>query len=148
MIIRCGLFLAGFVLLGFAPVGMREGERGEGPASPAALLYLVADTEQELTRMPVSFARMSDADEIRIGNELARFYSSREERNDTPEAAIVEHYLTRAGAELASSAHRILPYKFHYMPNPTVVNAFALPGGHVYVGGGLLSLMDSEDELA
>ena len=29
-----------------------------------------------------------------------------------------------------------------------MVNAFALPGGHVYVGGGLLALMDSEDELA
>ena len=29
-----------------------------------------------------------------------------------------------------------------------MINAFALPGGHVYVGGGLLQLMDSEDELA
>src|SRR5260370_33337166 len=118
MIIRCGLFLAGFVLLGFAPVGMREGERGEGPASPAALLYLVADTEQELTRMPVSFARMSDADEIRIGDELARFYSSTEERNDMPETAIVAHYLTRVRSELASQTHRKLRYRFTYIPRP------------------------------
>ena len=29
-----------------------------------------------------------------------------------------------------------------------MINAFALPGGHVYVGAGLLALMDSEDELA
>ena len=29
-----------------------------------------------------------------------------------------------------------------------MINAFALPGGHVYVGGGLLAIMDSEDELA
>jgi len=142
------ILFAGIVLLGVASVVISERQKVEVPASPAALLYLVADTEQELTRMPVSFARMSDADEIRIGDELARFYSSTEERNDTPEAAIVEHYLTRVGSELASRAHRILPYRFHYIPNPNVVNAFALPGGHVYVGGGLLSLMDSEDELA
>jgi predicted Zn-dependent protease len=28
------------------------------------------------------------------------------------------------------------------------VNAFALPGGHIFIGKGLISLMDSEDELA
>ena len=28
------------------------------------------------------------------------------------------------------------------------VNAFALPGGHVYIGAGLMAQMDSEDELA
>jgi predicted Zn-dependent protease len=60
----------------------------------------------------------------------------------------VEHYLTRVGSGLADHAHRILPYRFHYIPDPNFMNAFALPGGHVYVGGGLLQLMDSEDELA
>src|SRR5260370_29015382 len=143
------ILFAGIVLLGVASVVVSERQKVDVPASPAALLYLVADTEQELTRMPVSFARMSDADEIRIGDELARFYSStEEERNNTPEAAIVEHYLTRVGSELASHAHHKLRYKFHYLPNPNMINAFALPGGHVYVGGGLLSLMDTEDELA
>ncbi len=143
------ILFAGIVLLGVSSVVVSERQKVDVPASPAALLYLVADTEQELTRMPVSFARMSDADEIRIGDELARFYSStEEERNNTPEAAIVEHYLTRVGSELASHAHHKLRYKFHYLPNPNMINAFALPGGHVYVGGGLLSLMDTEDELA
>ena len=28
------------------------------------------------------------------------------------------------------------------------MNAFALPGGHVFIGQGLMTLMDSEDELA
>src|SRR6266478_5626460 len=61
---------------------------------------------------------------------------------------MVEHYLTRVGEQVARDAHRRLPYKLHYLPSPYLINAFALPGGHVYVGGGLLSLMDSEDELA
>ena len=82
---------AGIVLLGVASVVVSERRKVDVPASPAALLYLVADTEQELTRMPVSFTRMSDAEEIRIGDELARSYAT-EERDNTPEAAIVEHY--------------------------------------------------------
>src|SRR5260370_38805436 len=112
------ILFAGTVLLGVASVVVSERQKVDVPASPAALLYLVADTEQELTRMPVSFARMSDADEIRIGDELARFYSSTEERNDTPEAAIVEHYLTRVRSELASQTHRKLRYRFTYIPRP------------------------------
>ena len=142
------IIFAGIVLLGVASVVVSEWRKVDVPASPAALLYLVADTEQELTRMPVSFTRMSDTEEIRIGNQLARFYATREERENTPEVAIVEHYLTRVGSQVARDAHRKLPYKFHYIPGSYFINAFALPGGHVYVGGGLLELMDSEDELA
>jgi predicted Zn-dependent protease len=141
------IMLAGIVLLSVAAVVVSEQRKVNVPVSPAALLYLIADTEQEMTRLPVSFARMSDAEEIRIGDELARSYATGEEHGDTQEAAIVEHYLARVGSELASHSHRKLPYKFHYIPTSSI-NAFALPGGHVYLGGGLLSLMDSEDELA
>jgi predicted Zn-dependent protease len=143
------IILAAIVLLGVASVVVSERRKVDVPASPAALLYLVADTEQELTRMPVRYTRMSDEEEIRIGNELAKSesYSSREER-EAPETVIVEHYLMRVGEQVVRGAHRKLPYKFHYIPLPTFINAFALPGGHVYVGAGLLSLMDSEDELA
>jgi predicted Zn-dependent protease len=141
------IMLAGIVLLSVAAVVVSEQRKVNVTVSPAALLYLVADTEQEMTRLPVSFARMSDAEEIRIGDELARSYATGEEHGDTQEAAIVEHYLARVGSELASHSHRKLPYKFHYIPTSSI-NAFALPGGHVYLGGGLLSLMDSEDELA
>ena len=142
------ILLAAIVFLGIASVVVSERRKVNVPASPAALLYLVADTEQELTRMPVRFTRMSDEEEIRIGNELARFYASGEQRQDAPEVAIVEHYLTRVGGQVARNAHRRLPYRFHYIPDSYFINAFALPGGHVYVGGGLLELMDSEDELA
>ena len=139
---------AGILFLGIAAVVVSERRKVDVSASPAALLYLVADTEQELTRMPVRFTRMSDADEIRIGDELAKIYATQDNREETPEVAIVEHYLTRVGDRAARNAHRKLPYKFHYLPDPYMVNAFALPGGHVFVGGGLLTLMDSEDELA
>ena len=50
--------------------------------------------------------------------------------------------------EICPGARRKLPYKFHYIPDSDFVNAFALPGGHVFVGQGLLALMQSEDALA
>src|ERR1700757_4463246 len=98
--------------------------------------------------MPVRFTRKSDAEKVRVGNQPARFYAAGQETEKPPENVIVEQYLARVGSQLASHAHRRLPYQFHYIPEPYFINAFALPGGHVYVGAGLLSLMDSEDELA
>jgi len=142
------ILLAGIVALGGAAVVVRERRKVDVSASPAALLYLVADTEQELTRMPVHFTRMSDAEEIRIGDELARMYEGPDNEVKSASTVAVERYLNQVGAPLARRAHRRLPYRFHYIPGQYMVNAFALPGGHVYVGGGLLALMDSEDELA
>jgi beta-barrel assembly-enhancing protease len=139
---------SGVMLLTMAAIVVSERRTLDVPPTPAPLLYLIADTEQELTRMPVRFTRMSDEDEIRIGNELAHFYARNAVRDSTSETQIVDHYVTRVGEQVAANAHRRLPYKFHYLPGPYLINAFALPGGHVYVGGGLLALMDSEDELA
>lgn len=138
----------GIVVLGIAAIVASERQKVDGPASPATILYLIADTEHELTRMPMRFTRMSDQEEIRIGDELAHYYLHEEEREKAQETLVVERYLTQVGGQLASRAHRQLPYEFHYIANPYLINAFALPGGHVYVGSGLLSLMDSEDELA
>ena len=143
------ILLSAIVALGVAAVVMSERHKVDAPASPAALLYLVADTEQELTRMPVNFTRMSDEQEIRIGNEIARLYAGDSPVDDKKTDTIaVERYLTQVGGQLAAHAHRKLPYRFHYIPSEFMINAFALPGGHVYVGAGLLALMDSEDELA
>jgi predicted Zn-dependent protease len=136
----------GIVLLGVAAIVTSERRKVDVPVSADALLYLVADTEQELTRMPAKFTRLSDAEEIAIGNEIARG-NEREGEKDS-ETKAIEAYLSQVGARVAANAHRKLPYKFHYIADDNFVNAFALPGGHVYVGSGLLGLMDSEDELA
>src|SRR5215472_13255737 len=141
------LAFLGILALGLAAIVLSERRKVDVPANPAPLLYLVADTEQELTRMPASFTRMSDPEEIRIGDELALSYSGIEPEDHDPEKTEIAAYIARVGASLAVHAHRKLPYKFHYIPDKSFVNAFALPGGHVYVGAGLLALMDSEDEL-
>lgn len=57
-------------------------------------------------------------------------------------------YLDQLGQRLAKESPRQdIPYQFHLvdMAEP---NAFALPGGYVYVTRGLLALSNTEDELA
>jgi predicted Zn-dependent protease len=143
--------LPALALLLTAAIVVSEHRKLDVPASPAPILYFIADTEKELTRLPVNFTRMSDEEEIRAGDELAKAYVYNTQSTGVaanPDIAAIESYLTQVGSQVAANAHRKLPYKFHYVPEPGFVNAFALPGGHVYVGEGLLQLMDSEDELA
>jgi predicted Zn-dependent protease len=140
------------VTLGIAALVWSERRPVEVQVSPAAMLYFIADTERELSRLPVSVTRLSDQEEINIGNRLARLYSIDGSRNLPPEQArqaqVVADYVSRVGGGVAAHAHRKLPYKFHYVRDMDFVNAFALPGGHVYIGAGLVALMDTEDELA
>ncbi|HXZ19718.1 MAG TPA: M48 family metalloprotease, partial [Candidatus Acidoferrales bacterium] len=52
------------------------------------------------------------------------------------------------GEAVKAHAHRQLPYQFHYVADVNFINAFALPGGHVFIGEGLMTLMTTEDALA
>ena len=144
---RC-LALAAILTLAIAALVFGERRHVEAEVSPAPILYFVADTERELTRIPVSLTRMSDHQEIVIGNEMARRYLESNRAENTPEDREIAAYIGGVGARVARHAHRKLPYKFHYIPEEYFVNAFALPGGHVFIGKGLLELMDTEDELA
>ncbi|MGH9389508.1 MAG: M48 family metalloprotease, partial [Vicinamibacteria bacterium] len=57
-------------------------------------------------------------------------------------------YVTSIGMGLAGkSARPAIQYHFEVVDNP-IVNAFALPGGFVYITRGILERMNSEDELA
>ncbi len=141
--------LASVILLAGAALFLSEKRKAQAPVRPDPILYFIADTERELTRAPAAFTRLSDAEEIRIGNDLAWRYSLQFRAfGEEAETRTVEEYVQRIGLRVAARAHRKLPYKFHYIPNPDFINAFALPGGHVFMGGGLMALMDSEDELA
>ncbi len=146
---RRWILLALGVLTSLAGLILSEKRKVEAPVSPASFLYFIADTERELTRLPVSFTRLSDEDEIRMGNELARRYEGFRARGEAaPADRAVAGEVAQVGSRVAAHAHRKLPYQFHYIADPSFINAFALPGGHVFIGGGLIALMDSEDELA
>lgn len=141
---RWSAFAAVLALLGGALV-LSQARKVEAPVGPNALLYFVADTQRELTRLPMKYTEIPDAEEIKIGNRIAEQF---DDKNQDDESKLVEAYLRNVGGRVAAHAARKLPYKFHYLPERGFINAFAIPGGHVFVGAGLINLMENEDELA
>src|SRR2546422_2039162 len=60
----------------------------------------------------------------------------------------LQRYIQQFGAPLAATSERPnLPWSFRVVDDP-VVNAFALPGGYIYVARGILAPLNSEAELA
>lgn len=62
--------------------------------------------------------------------------------------AALQAYVDRVGQKLAAQSHRAkLKWTFTVLDSPEV-NAFALPGGYVYVTRGIMVYLDSEADLA
>jgi predicted Zn-dependent protease len=115
--------------------------------SANAVLDVAADWQHDLSRVPLRITRISDSQEQRIGDELARNYESAEPAHGA-KARAAERYVNEVGARIAAHAKRTLRYRFHVVADGNFINAFALPGGHVFVGQGLLDRTKTEDELA
>jgi predicted Zn-dependent protease len=64
-----------------------------------------------------------------------------------PDSAI-QRYVAQLGAQLAAHSERPnLPWTFRVVDDPAV-NAFAVPGGHIYITRGIMAHLNSEAELA
>ena len=135
------------LLVGVSAIYFSERRREQSAVSANAVVEVAADAQRDLTRLPMRLTRLSDQEEVAIGNELAQQYSINDD-NLGPEDLALDVYVRRVGNALATHAHRRLPYSFHLLPSHSVLNAFSLPGGPVFVGEGLLDQMTSEDELA
>jgi len=60
----------------------------------------------------------------------------------------LQNYIDEIGQRLVAKSHRPdLPFKFTLLDSPEV-NAFALPGGYVYVTRGIMAYMSKESHLA
>ena len=90
-------------------------------------------------------ALISEAQELEIGKSAAAEVRATIGLVDDPE---LQAYIQRVGVELARSSQRpALPWSFAVVDDPTP-NAFALPGGYIFITRGLMSLMNSEAEMA
>ena len=89
---------------------------------------------------------MGTAEEIRIGREShPKIVTEFGGEYGTPE---LRRYVDSIGQLLARTGERRdLNYKFTVL-NSDIVNAFAMPGGYIYITRGLLALADSEAQLA
>jgi predicted Zn-dependent protease len=139
--------LAVVLLVAAAALYLAERRVHKDAVSANAVVDTAADWQRDLTRVPMHLTRLTDAQETRIGDELAQQYIDAMPAA-TGESRSTQRYIGKVGERVASHAKRKLNYRFHLIADPDFMNAFALPGGHVFIGQGLLDQMKSEDELA
>ena len=112
------------------------------------LAVVCAATLAGCARNPVTgkreLALISESQEIAMGKQAAEQVGQSMGLVDDEE---LQAYVHRLGTELAAESERPeLPWQFQVIDDPTP-NAFALPGGFIFVTRGLLSLINSEAEL-
>ncbi len=91
------------------------------------------------------FVLMSEQQEIQQGAKAHKEVLQEYGLVDDPE---LQAYVTRVGKSLAAKSHRAnLNWHFTVVDSPQV-NAFALPGGYVYITRGILAYLNSEAQLA
>jgi len=89
---------------------------------------------------------ISPAEEVQIGTDAAPQFIS-QNGGEIPSDTL-RSYVTQVGSQLAAVSERPdLPWEFHTL-NSSQINAFALPGGKVFMSRGLLEKMDNEAQLA
>jgi len=87
----------------------------------------------------------SESQEIELGRQTDAEVAATYGVYDDP---ALQSYVAKLGLSLAAKGQRPgLPWRFTVLDSP-VINAFAVPGGAVYVTRGILALMSSEAELA
>jgi beta-barrel assembly-enhancing protease len=86
--------------------------------------------------------------EVALGERLAHEYEIKAGLKSTPELDRISSYVSSVGNRVASALPSHRRYQFVLDPNPGFKSAFALPSGYIIVGGGLLAITQTEDELA
>lgn len=113
------------------------------------LLLLTACVNAACATNPVTGKRqmslLSEAEELAIGQQQDAEIRREMGVYDDPE---LHRYVNDIGQQLARVSHRPnLPWTFTVVDSPAI-NAFALPGGYIYLTRGILAYLDDEAELS
>jgi len=111
-----------------------------------ALLFLsLAGCAQNPVSGNHDFVMLSEDSELALGRTNHPKIIAQYGRYDDE---ILQTYVQSIGERLAAVSHRDnLIYRFTVLDSP-VINAFALPGGYIYITRGLMAYLNSEAELA
>ena len=115
----------------------------------ASALFLTIFIFASCARNPVTgkneFMLLSENDEIKMGQQADKDVVATYGIYDDETLAA---YVDQLGQSMAKISHRPhLKYEFKVMDSP-VINAFAVPGGYVYITRGILAYLNNEAELA
>lgn len=94
----------------------------------------------------IQVSNISDAEEVNIGQRINQMLLS--QQYDLYSNQQVQSYVNRVGQRLVSASDsRDIPFKFQVVESQEI-NAFAVPGGFIYVTTGLLQAAENEAQLA
>ena len=114
------------------------------PGAVAAVLAIAACATNPATGER-EFSLMSEAQEVELGRQTDAQVRKEMGIYNDPE---LQRYVESVGMKLARASERPnLPWSFAVVDQPAV-NAFALPGGFIYLTRGILPFLDDEAELA
>jgi predicted Zn-dependent protease len=106
----------------------------------SSVLEMWGDELRDADRATLQATRVSDAKEMQFGQEMRRHLP--------PDDPAWTPYVEAVGQSLVANVRRPgMRYQFHVLASPQI-NAFAIPGGHVFVFTGMVSFLKSEAELA
>ncbi len=109
-----------------------------------ALLFLIPSCAINPVTGKKQFMLMSEAQEVALG---AQYDPSVISTFGIYENAQLLEFITTKGTEMGKISHRPnLEYKFKILDSP-VINAFAVPGGYIYLTRGILAQFNNEAEL-
>lgn len=109
-----------------------------------AVVLLLAVYAMAFLRVPVSHA-LSQDEEIRVSRQFRREARLRLRFIEDPE---VELYVDRIGRRILEAVGNTrYPYRFFVIEDSSM-NAFAVPGGSIFLHSGLIQRADTSDELA
>ena len=119
---------------------------GTAGAKEKTVLLGGDDTEAEAEAAPPRRRRMvTELDEKRAGEQGAKAVAAQMGVLSDPE---INAYVQRIGDRLLKAVPR-RPFEFHFgVVDQDGPNAFALPGGYIFISRGLLAVAETEDELA
>ncbi len=111
----------------------------------AFVLALLSGCAQNPVSGKTDFVMMSETQEIAIGRQNDEQIKK---QYKVYESKALQDYVNRVGQKIAKQSHRPeLEYHFTVLDTPEI-NAFALPGGYVYITRGIMAYLNSEAELA
>jgi Zn-dependent protease with chaperone function len=129
-------------------LGQHRQNRGlaAGMLLAVSLLFIPGASAQR-TQLKPGWNKFSPQDDVNLGKRAA---TDAEKQLALCNAPKVDAYLTQLGARLAEklpTGGAQYPFEYHCV-NDKAINAFALPGGYVFVNRGAIEAADNEAQLA
>src|SRR5687767_8297905 len=91
------------------------------------------------------FNLISVEEEWQLGAQLSQEIARSVQLNNDP---AVNNYIRQMGQRIVANTNMAnLPWNFHVVNDPSI-NAFAIPGGHVYIHTGLINAASNASEVA